>query len=78
MPADSTNSLKRTEVHLPAEPANQRHEACLKSHVLPRLKEPNLVGGRRSLLFSFSLIDQSNLQGILIITLTQAHWVGHK
>ena len=52
--ADSSNSLKRSEV----ESANQLQKACLESRVVPRFEEPNLIGGKISLLLSFSLIDR--------------------
>ena len=55
--ADSADSLKRSEVPLPVESAHQQHKACPKSRVLPRLQELDVTGGKRSLLFSFSLID---------------------
>ena len=54
---DSTDSLKRSEVRPPVESAHQQHKACLKLRVVPRLKEPDPIGGKRSLLLLFSLID---------------------
>ena len=53
----STDSLKRSEVCSPVESAHQQNKACPKSRVVPRLEEPDLIGGKRSLLLSFSLID---------------------
>ena len=41
----------------PIESAHQQHKACLKSCVVPKLEEADLIGGKRSLLFSCSLID---------------------
>ena len=55
--ADSTDSLKRSEVPPPVECVQQQHNACPESCVVPRLEEPDLICGKRSLLFSFSLID---------------------
>ena len=57
--ADSTDSLKGSEVPPPVESVNQLHKACLKSRVVPRLSEPYVIGRKRkrSLLFSFNLID---------------------
>ena len=55
--ADSTDSQTRSEVPPPVESAHQQDKACPKSRVVPRHEEPDLIGGKRSLLFSFSLID---------------------
>ena len=41
--ADSTDSMKRSDVPPPVESAHQRHKAGLKSCVVPRLEEPNLI-----------------------------------
>ena len=56
--ADSTDSLKRSEVSPPVESANQLHKVRLQSRVVSRLEEPNFIGGKRSLVFSFSLLDR--------------------
>ena len=42
----------------PVEPAHQRYNACPESRVVLRLQSPNLIGGKRSLLFSSRLIDK--------------------
>ena len=52
--ADSTDSLKKSEVPPPVESGHQQHKTFPKSRVLPRLEEPDLIGGKRSLLFSFN------------------------
>ena len=49
--ADSS-SLKSNEVPPQVEFAHQQHKACRKSRVVPRLEEPDLIGGKRSLLLS--------------------------
>ena len=51
--ADSTDSLKRSEAPPLVESANQQHKTCPKSLVVPRLEEPNVIGGNRYLLFFF-------------------------
>ena len=56
--ADSTDSVKRSEVPPPVESVHQRHRACPKSHAVPRLEKANIIGGEISLLFSLSLIDR--------------------
>ena len=56
--ADSTDFLKGSELPPPVYSSHQRHKACPKSRVVPRLEEPSLTDGKRSLLFSFSLINQ--------------------
>ena len=45
--ADSTDSLKRSEVPPPVESAHQRRKACLRSRGVPRVEEPNLIGRER-------------------------------
>ena len=55
--ADSTYSLTRSEVPPPVESAHKQDKAFPKSRVVHRLEEPDLIGRKRSLLFSFSLID---------------------
>ncbi len=45
--ADSTDSLKRSEVPPPVESAHQRRKACLRSRAVPRLEEPNFIGRER-------------------------------
>ena len=54
--------LKRSEVRPPVESAHQQNKACPRSRVVPRLEEPDLIGGKRSLLLSFSLIDLLAIQ----------------
>ena len=56
--ADFTVSLKRSEVPPPVESADQLCKVCLKSRVVPRLEELNIIGRKRFILFSFSLIDR--------------------
>ena len=51
-----TDFLKKSEVPPPVESAYQLHKAYPKSHVVPRIKELSLIGGKRSILFSFGLI----------------------
>ena len=55
--AYSTDSLTRSEIPPPLESAHQQREVCLQSRVIPRLEDPNVIGGIRSPLFSFKLID---------------------
>ena len=50
--ADSTDSLKRSEVRPPVYSAHQQHKASPKSRMVPRLEEPDLIGGKISLLFN--------------------------
>ena len=57
--ADSTDSLKRSEVSPVVEYAHQQHKACPESRVVPRLAEPDLIGRKRSPLFSVSLLPFS-------------------
>ena len=66
--ADSTSSLKRSEVPPPVVSAHQRHKACPKSRGVPRLEAPDLIGGKRSPLFY--------LQVILVIILMEKDSMG--
>ena len=55
--ANSTDSRTGSEVPYPVESTHERQKAYPKSRVIPRLQEPNLIGGKRSLLFSSRLIN---------------------
>ena len=56
--ANSTDFVKRSELPPQVDPAHQQRKACPKSRVVPRLKESNLIGGKRPLLFSFTKVDR--------------------
>ena len=46
--------MKKSEAPPPVESAHQQHKTIPKPRVVPRLEEPHVIGGKRSLLFSFS------------------------
>ena len=49
--------MKKGEVPPPVESAHQQRKTFPKSSVVSRLEEPDLMGGKRSLLLSCSLIN---------------------
>ena len=75
--ANSTNSLKENEVPSPVESTNQRHKACPKSRVVPRLEEPKISLVDRDFYCSLlvKLIDR-HLQGMVVIILIELNSIG--